>query len=193
VQWVYVPAVKDAGEEGEEGNQDCQVEYFGNIFFDVCDNQSYYLVRTDDNKVYDPYFEILPEGGPVDGARMKFTFKPNNILSCADEGIPGFVSAIDVCTYEFLETPPSDDDLFDDFPWLEEACVSGATISLHNYIADDYWKYLLVNHNDNLGTYTLYLQTGSFYAHGSSENNILETLAYYIDVNEIVDSVTCGQ
>lgn len=173
-------------EEEEEEEPQCGSEVLGTIFFDICDDQSFYLVRTDDGNVYDPYF---PNNvGPADGARMKFTFKTNlTNISCVDENIPGFVSPIDICTYEFIESE-EEDDLFDIYPWLADECVSGATITLHAYTPNPFWNYLVIDQGN--GTYSFYLETGTFYGSGSGAG-FLSYMGAYLDINAPLDSVTC--
>lgn len=175
--------------EGEEEEPQCGSEVEGTIFFETCDDQSFFLVRTDDGSVYDPYFQGTVS--PADGARMKFTFKTNTTnISCVDEDIPNFVSPIDICTFEFIEGP-EEDDLFDLYPWLADACIPGATITLHTYTPNPFWNFLLVNHNDGNGTYSMYLQNGTFYGTGTESGGVFEYFGDYIDVNAPLDSVTC--
>ncbi len=84
----------------DSGNSSCG-DITGTILFAPCNNQLFFLVRTEDGRVLDPYIDQVPTYVPVEGQTINFNF------TNAPFGTPCINAerAINLSCVEIIETP----------------------------------------------------------------------------------------
>lgn len=153
----------------EEVNNVCNVT--GTIFFRECaPGQLYFFVRTDNDKIYDPYFETSAtiDYKPIEGQRIKFAFQDTSYQSPCSIA----EKAIRVTCVEILEE--NNNDLLTDYPWLSAKVdpLNCSTEKVELFQSSIYF-YLLVTDADGIAT--LYNSEGLFYCQSYSTFDCVES------------------
>lgn len=92
-QAIFVTCVEEIGEDVTE---DCN-NHSGTIFFDQCaDDRTYFLIRTEDGAIYDPYYINGISFDHYDGQPVRFDFRDADFVSpCSNADKAIFITCIE--------------------------------------------------------------------------------------------------
>jgi len=128
-------------------------QYSGTVFYSTCDGgQSYYLIQTDQNAIFDPY------NGPgvnylyPNGARVTFNYTPRGNSGCE--------IAQQAVTITCIEEQ-SNNSIFTTYPFLNSIVnvnnCQGYSIEVYDFTS---YQFLLIRNGSST---TLYLNNGAYY------------------------------
>ena len=137
----------------------------GTFFFENCDDGVlFFFLRTDDGRVYDPYFDAGITFNPIDGQRINFDFVDASFPSPCSVAEKAIVLT---CIEEIEGNPeeesemPNDNTIFNQFSWLSEivdpSACNGEMITVYQ-IGSFQFIYIVSSSGSSL-----YFQDGTFY------------------------------
>ena len=137
----------------------------GTFFFENCDDGVlFFFLRTEDGRVYDPYFDAGITFNPIDGQRINFDFVDASFPSPCSVAEKAIVLT---CIEEIEGNPeeesemPNDNTIFNQFSWLSEivdpSACNGEMITVYQ-IGSFQFIYIVSSSGSSL-----YFQDGTFY------------------------------
>ncbi len=141
----------------------CEYDTSGQVFFDTCAGQSYFLIQLENGVILDPYL-LDQEFEFIDGELVEFTYViPDFSSPCTNGAI-----AVDLICIRRVDDDPIPG--FDDYPWLVDlvdefdCCANSQVLEYSSGI----YSYIVIESAESCGgSQVMYSSSGQFYCSSS--------------------------
>lgn len=166
-----------------EEEQNCKSNS-GTIFFQNCGGESYFFLRSDDGKVFDPYFDDDVHLDVYEGQKVNFDYLPNGIVTpCAvSEQAITLTCIEEIPLIELVISDP----VFNNYSWLSNYVDRNNCLDeeIKLYYDGNYYYFIYIL-SENEGA--LYFANGTLYSTDKGDHRLVD----HFQLEEI-GKWTCG-